>query len=447
MKQDINYKQTEIGEIPQGWSVISLGSIIDVIGGYAFKSKDFQSVGLPVIKIKNVTNDGLDLSNAGFVADKFYEDLEKYRVNPYDVLISLTGSNVNQMSSAVGKICMADDSTPRALVNQRVGKIVSTGESDSVAYSYNYLRQKRIRYLLALNAKGAANQANISPSQIKALKIPYPEKKERLQILNLISSLDDKIELNHKMNQTLEEMGKALFKQWFVNFEFPNNEGKPYKSSSGEMVNSELGKIPKGWSAKKIGELDVTVTDFVANGSFASLKKNVAIKDEPDYALFLRNTDLKNNFKSGGKFVDKHSYEFLAKTKLFGGEVIISNVGDVGSVYRCPFFSIPMTLGNNQIVIIGRDKNLFLYLLFISPLGQSFIDSITSGSVQNKFNKTDFRNLRIVWPSEKIHQNFIEVLSPLYHRIENNKAETKNLISLRDSLLPRLMSGRLRVNN
>ena len=306
--------------------------------------------------------------------------------------------------------------------------IVSTGfvvlspkKEVNADYLYNYLTLPNItEYLQGIAETSTTAYPSITPSVISDLEIELPSLVEQKAIANILSSLDEKIELNNQMNETLEEMAQALFKRWFVDFEFPNKEGQPYKSSGGEMVESELGMIPKGWTYKKIIDLPLSVTDYVANGSFASLKANVTIFETIEYALFVRNTDIKDNFKSSKRYVNEHSYNFLSKTKLYGGEVLISNVGDVGSVYLCPHLDIPMTLGNNMIMINsigGEDLNLYLYRLFRSREGQGLIQSITSGSVQLKFNKTQFRNLSILIPTKQLLEQYVE----LQKSIENMK--------------------------
>jgi type I restriction enzyme S subunit len=245
------------------------------------------------------------------------------------------------------------------------------------------------------------------------------------------------IELNNQINKTLEEMAQAIFKSWFVDFE-------PFKD--GEFEESELGMIPKGWNVKRIDQIDIEITDYVANGSFAALKENVTLCDEEDYAVFIRNVDLKAN--SFNKFVDKKSYEFLRKTKLWGGEVIISNVGDVGSVFRCPLLAKPMTLGNNMIMlksISPVNYNLFLYILFKYSYGIELIKSITSGSAQPKFNKTDFRNLKIIVPPKEVIQLFNNIVEKLYRIVDEGIVENQLLSTVRDTLLPKLMSGEIRV--
>ena len=186
-----------------------------------------------------------------------------------------------------------------------------------------------------------------------------------------------------------EAQAQALFKNWFVDF-------APFKD--GKFVESELGLIPEGWRVERLGEMPLTVTDYVANGSFASLKENVTLFEDVNYAYFIRNTDLKS--KNFSVFVDEHSYNFLSKSKLEGGEIIISNVGDVGSVHLCPYLDRPMTLGNN-IIMVKPQNNIysnFLFILFKWNYGQKLIQSIKGGSAQPKFNKTDFKSLKIIVP-------------------------------------------------
>ena len=188
------------------------------------------------------------------------------------------------------------------------------------------------------------------------------------------------------------------------------------------------------------------VTDYVANGSFASLKKNVTLYQEPNYAYFIRNTDLKSG--SYNVFVDQHSYEFLSKSTLYGGEIIISNVGDVGSVFLCPKLDSPMTLGNNIIMLRPEDDSLryYLYVWFKHLQGQAIIQGIKGGSAQPKFNKTDFKNTSILLPPDELLSRFNDIVSPMFEMISQNQSANKRLSTLRDTLLPQLMSGDLDVS-
>lgn len=284
---------------------------------------------------------------------------------------------------------------------------------------------------------GSSGRQRAQTDVLKDLVVNIPiSVSEQKEIAGILSSLDAKIETNNKLNEKLEEMAQAIFKSWFVDFE-------PFKDKP--FHETELGIIPEGWEVKHISENDFYISDFVSNGSFASLKQNVTLLDYPDYAYFIRNTDLKvGKFKV---YVNKESYDFLSKSKLIGGEIIISNVGDVGSVFLCPKLEKPMTLGNN-IIMIKPSNEIFKYYLFqyfSSPIGQYMIDGISGGSVQRKFNKTDFRAMKILIPSKNILMNYYNIIKPVFDFKEELGKENDRLASLRDTLLPRLMSGELTV--
>ncbi len=269
------------------------------------------------------------------------------------------------------------------------------------------------------------------------IQISYPKNiEDQRRIASILSSLDRKIELNNKINADLEEMAQAIFKNWFVDFE-------PFKN--GKFVDSELGMIPEGWKVGKITDIGCLITDYVSNGSFASLKQNVHLYETKEYAQFIRNTDLKTNTFS--VYVDKHSYDFLSKSTLYGNEIIISNVGDVGSVHLCPKLDIPMTLGNNIIMLRPNEKeyNYFLYLWFKYFSGQGLIQGIKGGSAQPKFNKTDFKNLPLLIPSFEIIEKSYWIFESMFSILSSNVKESSRLSTLRDTLLPRLMSGELEV--
>ena len=149
------------------------------------------------------------------------------------------------------------------------------------------------------------------------------------------------------------------------------------------------------------------VTDYVANGSFSSLNQNVKYYNTPNYARLIRLVDYNNGFaEKDAIYTDKNGYEFLKKSKLFGDEIIISNVGiNLGTCFLCPKLNIPMTLAPNSIMIKTNQNDKYIYYLLTSNLGQLKLKLLTSGSAIPKFNKTDFKNVQIHIhePSEQQH--------------------------------------------
>lgn len=259
----------------------------------------------------------------------------------------------------------------------------------------------------------------------------------QIKIASILKSIDEKIEMNNAINNNLEQQAVLLFKKWFIECD----------NTSKNKLETRFGLIPESFKILKNGELPLVVTDYVANGSFASLKANVTLYQEPNYAYFIRNTDLKSG--TFEVFVDEHSYNFLSKSTLYGGEIIISNVGDVGSVFLCPKLDKPMTLGNNIIMLRPEQENLqyYLYIWFKWLYGQSLIQGIKGGSAQPKFNKTDFKNLPIFLPPDDLLEQFHQIVKPMFELIDENNAEKKALTITRDTLLPRLMSGELDVSD
>lgn len=299
-----------------------------------------------------------------------------------------------------------------------------------------YLMKYYIPHLL--NKESGTVFGSVNRKDILGLEVNVVEYKEQQKIARFLSAIDDKIELNERINKNLEEQAVVLFRSWFSAFSLSPNSPR---------VNSEFGEIPEDFAVVKVGSLPMLVTDYVANGSFASLKANVNLYQEPNYAYFIRNTDLKSG--SFGVFVDQHSYEFLSKSTLYGGEIIISNVGDVGSVFLCPKLDGRMTLGNNIIMLRPEDDHLryYLYVWFKYFQGQALIQGIKGGSAQPKFNKTDFKNTSVLIPPKDILTRFHETVAPMFETISQRQAETSRLADLRDTLLPQLMSGEIDVSD
>lgn len=285
---------------------------------------------------------------------------------------------------------------------------------------------------------GSSGRQRVQTDVVQNLEIMVPDYEEQKRISGILKSLDDKIAANTEVNENLEEQAVMLFRSWFSAFSLSPNSPR---------VNSEFGEIPEDFAVVKVGSLPMLVTDYVANGSFASLKANVNLYQEPNYAYFIRNTDLKSG--SFGVFVDQHSYEFLSKSTLYGGEIIISNVGDVGSVFLCPKLDGRMTLGNNIIMLRPEDDHLryYLYIWFKYFQGQALIQGIKGGSAQPKFNKTDFKNTSVLIPPKDILTRFHETVAPMFETISQRQAETSRLADLRDTLLPQLMSGEIDVSD
>lgn len=405
------------------WKEVRLGDVCSIQRGASPRpiQKFISKEGMPWVKIADATG----ISSRYISSTSEYiikEGISKSRiVHPGDLIVS------NSATPGLPKFMAIE-----ACVHDGWLIIRDLDGIDKVFLYYVFIN---IRRRLSNQANGSVFM-NLKTDIVKDFVIKLPTLDDQRRIASILSSLDRKIELNNKINADLEEMAQAIFKNWFVDFE-------PFKD--GKFVDSELGMIPEGWKVGKITDIGCLITDYVSNGSFASLKQNVHLYETKEYAQFIRNTDLKTNTFS--VYVDKHSYDFLSKSTLYGNEIIISNVGDVGSVHLCPKLDIPMTLGNNIIMLRPNEKeyNYFLYLWFKYFSGQGLIQGIKGGSAQPKFNKTDFKNLPLLIPSFEIIEKSYWIFESMFSILSSNVKENSRLSLLRDTLLPRLMSGELEV--
>ena len=245
-----------------------LGQYIDVLSGFAFKSKDFTNVGIPVIKIKNINPPYVSLEDISCVPISVAYQNPKYILKRGDVLIAMTGSHINQIASVVGRVGRVryDDVT---VLNQRVGKIINKNdEYSNLDYIYYFLSQYDVKVELAQKAGGAANQANISPSDIKNLYFPCPPIEIQNKIATILSRYDSLIENYQKQIKLLEESAQRLYKEWFIDLRFPGHENTKIVDGVPDgwvkiCIDSLVGKLESGSRPK--GGIDTSIKDGVAS--------------------------------------------------------------------------------------------------------------------------------------------------------------------------------------
>lgn len=190
--------------------------------------------------------------------------------------------------------------------------------------------------------------------------------------------------------------------------------------------------LPTGWQWIRLGDYALKVTDYVASGSFASLKENVLITNEPNYAIMVKTADFSNGFTKNLTYTDEHGYEFLSNSNLFGGELILSNIGSIGKVFIVPYLEQPMTLASNMVMVKMTDDRLikYLYYYFLSQLGQRTLFSISSGTSMMKFNKTQLKNTLVPVAPLLVQQEIVKQIENVSKIIELRKEELQNLDNL-----------------
>jgi len=270
---------------------------------------------------------------------------------------------------------------------------------------------------------------------LNELEITIPEKPIQERISFILSSIDDKIENNLSTNQTLEEIARTLFKEWFVNFNYPNADGN--------LKHSEFGEIPESWSINGIGKIC-----YVQNG-YAFKSKDfqelgevgiIKIKNISGNVVDIQNTD----------FVDASVVSSLDKKfKIESGSLLIAMTGaEVGKIGLVPLTEKNLWL--NQRVGMFQEKiaygNLFMYLLLSTDTYQTAIQNSALGSAQPNISASAIESIRAIIPPAELIELFGRIVQPMFEKILDNLAENETLKTTRDSLLPKLMSGEIEVN-
>lgn len=380
-----------------------------------------------------------NIAGEHYISKDYYEkSMKRYAVKEGDFIVTCDGT--------LGEIFQLKNLTEPGIISSSLLRITLDKKKCDEKF-FPYFFKAKMKMPLITQANNSVLKHLPGLTNIRNFSIDLPLLTTQKKIASVLSALDDKIALNKKMNQKLEAMAKRLYDYWFVQFDFPDKNGHPYKTTGGPMTyNQNLKReIPAGWEQSSILLKNIFNSDFTANGSFNDLAENVKYNEGSPYALLIRIIDFNDDFAKSEKFiwVNKHSYDYLKTSSLHGGEIIICNVGNAGAVYRCPFLNCPMTLGPNGVVVNDLFYNNYLYMYFKSELGQQQLRSISSGSIQLKFNKTSFRNIPLLFPDKKTLSLFNEKYNSIYAQINNLWTENRKLTALRDKLLPLLMNGQV----
>ena len=263
----------------------------------------------------------------------------------------------------------------------------------------------------------AVKGLTLNKNLISQKEIFLPDLAIQKEIANNLDGIDNLLELRKKQLIYLKELSKSLFTRMF-----------------GDIKTND-----KNWKIKKFHEIISILTDYHANGSYKILKDNVELLDFKEYALMIRTTDLENNnFIQGVKYINEKAYNFLKKTKIFGGELIINKIGSAGNVYLMPFLNIPVSLGMNQFMIrLKKDySNIFYYKLLTTEYYTNVIKSNVQGAVTKTITKEAIKNIDIIIPPIELQNKFAERVE----KIEKLKFEIEKSIEIAQNLYDSLIS-------
>lgn len=405
------------------WKEYKLGEIASIKMGQSPKSDTYnnEEIGLPFFQ-----------GNRTF--GRLYPTIDTYCSSPLkiaeknDVLFSVRAP-VGDINYSPDRVCIG-----RGLCSIRS----KSGNQNFLFYLLNYIKQEII------NKESGTVFGSVNKNTLENIRVSIPDLPTQTAIAEILSSLDDKIELNNKINQELENLAQTLFKQWFIDFEFPNENGEPYKSSGGALVDSELGEIPENFTISILSEQ----TELVRGISYR--KPELVSKEEGLPFVNLKCFALNGTFRQdglkyfNGKYKEKHIIQpndiLVAVTDLTQDRVIIG---------------LPILWNEKEIalpsldVCIVRNENSalkhFLYYEFKTFRYKSRIIEFANGSTVLHLSVKGLETYEYVLPNEDVLIKWNDVISPILDQINNNVRENQELTLLRDTLLPKLISGELEV--
>ena len=309
-------------------------------------------------------------------------------------------------------------------------------------YIYQQLiSQKMLHQINEIAESRSGTFPQITFDAIKNIELTPPPLEEQKRIADIFTVLDDKIELNNQMNQTLEEIASLLYKRWFVDFEFPDDKGNPYKSSGGEMVDSELGMIPKGWEVKELGD----ICETIASGSTPSkIDVDNALDTSNELIGFVKVKDIINSEIQFSKieFIPLLiSEEKMRRSILKENDILLSMAGTIGRTARVSKEFSNMNI--NQALATIRVEDIimipYVYCWINSIATQDSFKSKTVHAVQANLSLSSIRKQKILIPETKVIKSYYNKINYNFKKIDLNILEINKLKKIKINYLKILL--------
>ena len=411
---------------------LKLKEVSEIYGGYAFKSKDFGVGENFVVKIKDIKPPIMDVENADKVDVSKYstQKLEKFKVFPDDIVIAMTGATIGK----VGR----NKSGRTVFLNQRVAKINPNFKEDLDFIYYCISNTVFLEYVLN-NVDSKSAQANISHFGIGNFEINWYDRETRQKIAKVLTCLDDKIFINNQINQELEAMAKTLYDYWFVQFDFPDQNGKPYKSSGGKMVyNQDLKReIPEGWGVAKVEDIAQTGSGGTPKSTNVSYYSNGEIP-------WINSGELEQTvITSTSNFITEEGLN-NSSAKLFpSGTILVAMYGATAG--KVSFLTFEASTNQAICAIMLTDIRMRYYLKNVIEDLYQYLVKLSTGSARDNLSQDMIKNIKVVIPSNDILDRFYDFSNNIIKEITKKQQENEQLTQLRDWLLPMLMNGQVKV--
>lgn len=419
-------KETEIGSICRDWDLVPLAdikagkkfSIVDGPFGTQLHSNEYVDSGVPVVRVNNLSFDGRFLPDGlVYISEEKLNQLSRSAVYPGDIVVAKTGATI-------GKLAIFPDTYSHGLVASSCMKLtVDEGKADT-RYVFYFLMSVRGQTQIRNLAYGSTRDTiNIAP--FSEIKLPLPPLTEQHAIAHILGTLDDKIGLNHRMNQTLEAMAQALFKSWFVDFE-------PFRDKG--MQDSPIGQIPVGWTVGVLGDIAENLRRGAQPGQIDSHTPYIGLEHMPRHSIALSEWGSGDSINSG-KFAFRQGELLFGKLRPYFHKVGIAPVDGVCST--------------DILVLAPKEQKWFGHVLGCIS-SDEFVAYADAGSTGTKMPRADWHHMsryRAALPAGSVAESFTRIIEPLLERIALSIAESRALAGVRDTLLPRLLSGEIRVKD
>ena len=403
------------------WKKYRLDDLVDNNRGISYgivqPGQFLEEGGVPILKVNNLTENKTELQDVFRVSHEIESKYERTRLRGNEILVSLVGS--------LGYIFKTSEKHKGWNVVRAIG-VLPIKKGINRDWVYWYLKSPEIQAAFQNNATVTV-QATLNLKELREFEIPLPDENTQQRIASILSALDEKIELNRQTNATLEAMAQAIFKEWFLDFNFPG--------ATGEMVESALGMIPRGWRVGKVEEL-------------CNVNQNVITKN--DYFDWIDYIEISEVSK--GKIANSTRYKYgeepsRAKRKLSHGDVVLSTVRPNRGSF---FLSInpPKTLiASTGFAVFSpiRAPFSFLYLFLTASEKLEYYGHVADGAAYPAINPNLIMKMDLVIPENGILDHFHSIAEPILNNISHNEQESQNLAAIRDALLRKLMSGEIDV--
>jgi type I restriction enzyme, S subunit len=411
MKSQTKFKQTEIGKIPEDWEIKRLidtaNKDSDIVGGpfgSNLKVEDYQDEGLPIIRLQNIERYNFIDRDIKYVSEEKYQELKYHSFKPGDIVLAKLGI-------PIGKTCLVPDYFKKGVVTADVVRIRPSEKIMDKIFLLYVLNYKSVRNQLGSKQSGTT-RPRVNLSDVRHLFIPLPPLPEQKSIAKILSSLDEKIELNNKMNKTLEAIGQALFKKWFV-----DERKREWEIST---IGKELKTILGGTPDRTKPEYWNGNINWINSGKVNEFR--IIEPSEKITELGLRN--------SATKILPK-------------GSVVLAITG--ATLGQFSKLEIDTCANQSVIGILENEKisSEYIYFWIKNEIGD--IISHQTGGAQQHINKNNLDSYDLLIPDDKTLQDFNKIIQPIFKQISINCFQSQTLASLRDVLLLKLMSGEVRV--